>query len=128
MTPASDPEFDKTLTFCRGDAWGGIPAFAIEASPGVPPAADLARVRMQFRKNLVDTDPACVLAEITSDDAAKIIISSANGWTGSVPIQLLDLPVGTWYWGMEFEDVNDLPITYGQGRITVLPEVVLPET
>lgn len=125
MEPATDPEFDKLLTYPHGDAFSGFD-FDYKLPGGVPPASNLDRVVMQFRTSLLDETRASVVQTISTDDSDEITITSAANWTGTVKQQMLTkLKVGTYYWGLSFEDVAGNISTLAQGKVVVAPMVVV---
>ncbi len=109
----------------RGDKWPGVPTIGPILINGAQPTAELARIRMTFRKGkstfTLDSDPAA-----TPD--APIVISNATTWAANIPAVQSFLPeAGSWSWDMEFFSAGDSnPLTFYQGVIIVHPDVPRP--
>lgn len=125
MEPQQSKAFDESLSYSHGDAFAGFD-FQYQTSTGAAPASPLARVVLQFRTNLLDESKASIVATLTSDDINQIEITSAANWLATVKRQMITrLTVGTYYWGMTFEDDDGNIDTLLKGEIQITPRIVL---
>lgn len=128
MVPATLPAFDQDIRFCHRNAFGGFTfRYALpggEAHPGT-----LVRVVFQVRVNLLDETLASVIQTISSDEASEIEITDAGPavYAGIVKKQQLDkVPVGDWWWALEFEDSLETIDPIGKGHLYCEPRPVIP--
>jgi hypothetical protein len=105
-----------------GDHWSGIESFTVELVTDVgppevtaPPAADVDRVVMEFRKTYGTDD----VADVLDSDDGDITIVSANNWEFAIPPVPLSLTAGRWFFALKFWDVNGVAQTFLRGTLNV---------
>lgn len=101
----------------QNDTWDGITVSM--SSDGNAFAAALSLVRMTFKTS----EGASALA-LTSADAAEIEITDANAWAFIVHPRVLSLAAGTYSWGIETTDADDVVKTRLAGTLKIIADPV----
>lgn len=115
MAPAESSKLDSELAFVEGDTWPGIPS--IQFIP--PPSSPIQSARISFRDSFISTQ---TLEKLTSPE--DILLVSKEDWIIKVPPKALRLQAGSYVWQLETVDEDDKVVTYMQGNISVLPDIV----
>ncbi len=121
MIPAKNPEVDAFFVTTHGGAFGEF-VFRFKTPPA---SSNLARVIFQWRSSLLDETLASIIATITSDDAAEIVIDDAATWGFTIKRQMVDLPIGECFWCLYLLDDAAIGDPFSQGTQLVLPAPVI---
>ena len=100
-----------------GSTWSGLTDCSL-VSDGTTFAANLTRIRMQFRRaQEIDAEVG-----LTLDSAdGTITITDANAWEFEVPpVERFMLEPGVWHWSIYTIDAENIRGTYFIGTIEVL--------
>ena len=104
----------------RGDTWDGFVVTGVLLDDAAPASA-LASALIHFREATDAEDPAG--HELSTDDAAELVIDDAAAWTLRAPAQSLPLAAGKWFFDIQFTDAAGDVRTYVSGTLTVLQDV-----
>lgn len=115
MAPAESSKLDSELAFVEGDTWPGIPS--IQFIP--PPSAPIQSARMSFRDSYTSTQ---TVEEISTP--SDILVVNSQDWVLRIPPRQLSLQAGSYVWQLETVDTDGKVVSYMQGGIKVLPDIV----
>ena len=106
----------------RGDQWPGISRVGPITIDGVAPAAAIASARMTFRRAPTNLSYGYTLSTAQVVGQGTIEILNAATWLLAINPQPLPLAEGSWVWDLEITPVDQPPVTYLQGTLSVLPD------
>ena len=104
----------------RGDTWNGINSITLKIS-GVPVDLTGSIVRMQFRET-VDTPAALTL---TTENSSIVFTNAVSGTVRVMPLSVVDIPFGKYYWDYQIKYPNNVTKTYMEGTWTITSDITV---